>query len=87
MAALLAWIRLASAGPAAHVICHGTRDGTKRRNRDMGSDLALCLLFLQVGPGLILKSGPSHQRQVRPWHFWSMVAFIGLMLAHLLKNA
>src|SRR5271170_5506378 len=35
--------------------------------------LALCLLFLQVGLGLILKSGVSNQRQMRRWHFWSML--------------
>lgn len=48
--------------------------------------LALCLLFLQVGLGLILKTGTSNQRQVRRWHFWSMIAFTVLLLAHLWRN-
>jgi hypothetical protein len=48
--------------------------------------LALCLLMLQVGIGLILKSGLGNQRQVRRWHFWSMIGFIGLVLIHLLRN-
>lgn len=48
--------------------------------------LALCLLFLQVGLGLILKTGTSPQRQLRLWHFWSMIAFTALLLAHLWRN-
>jgi hypothetical protein len=52
--------------------------------------LALCLLFLQVGLGLILrsetKSGTSTQRQVRRWHFWTMTGFIGLVLTHVSRN-
>ncbi len=48
--------------------------------------LAMCLLFLQVGIGLILKSGSVDQRQVRRWHFWSMIGFIGLVLIHLSRN-
>lgn len=49
--------------------------------------LALCLIFLQLGLGLILKSGTGIQRQVRRWHFWSMVAFTALLLTHLWRNA
>ena len=49
--------------------------------------LALCLIFLQLGLGLILKSGIGIQRQVRRWHFWSMVAFTALLLTHLWRNA
>ncbi len=52
--------------------------------------LALCLLFLQVGLGLILKDGTertTNQRQLRRWHFWTMIGFIGLVLTHLLRNA
>jgi hypothetical protein len=52
--------------------------------------LALCLLFLQVSVGLILKSGTnirsSNQRSIRRWHFWTMLGFIGLVLIHLLRN-
>ena len=48
--------------------------------------LALCLLFLQVGLGLILKSGSGQQRQLRRWHFWSMVAFVGLLVIHIVRN-
>jgi hypothetical protein len=48
--------------------------------------LALCLLFLQVGIGLILKSGSGNRRPIRRWHFWSMIGFIGLVLIHLLRN-
>jgi hypothetical protein len=49
--------------------------------------LALCVIFLQVGLGLILKSGTGLQSQVRRWHFWSMVAFTALLLTHLWRNA
>jgi hypothetical protein len=48
--------------------------------------LALCLLFLQVGLGLILKDGTNSQRQVRRLHFWSMIGFIALVLTHLARN-
>jgi hypothetical protein len=48
--------------------------------------LAFCLLFLQLGLGLILKSGAPNQQQVRCWHFWSMIALIVLVLAHLVRN-
>lgn len=47
--------------------------------------LALCLLFVQVGLGLTLKSG-ANRIQSRRWHFWSMIGFIGLVLTHLLRN-
>jgi hypothetical protein len=51
--------------------------------------LALCLLFLQVGLGLVLKGGrgESNHRQLRRWHFWTMIGFIGLVMTHLLRNA
>jgi len=48
--------------------------------------LALCLLFLQVGLGLTLKVETSNRRQLRQWHFWSMIGFIGLILVHVLRN-
>jgi hypothetical protein len=48
--------------------------------------LALCLLFLQVGLGLILKDGTSNQRQLRRLHFWSMIGFIALVAMHLTRN-
>jgi hypothetical protein len=51
--------------------------------------LALCLLFLQVGLGLILKDGTertTNQRQLRRWHFWTMIGFIALVMTHLLRN-
>lgn len=48
--------------------------------------LALCVLFVQVGIGVVLKSAPGNQRQVRGWHFWSMVIFSILLTAHLLRN-
>jgi len=51
--------------------------------------LALCLLFLQVGLGLILKGGAKgngNHRQLRRWHFWTMIGLIGMVLTHLLRN-
>ena len=48
--------------------------------------LALGLLLLQVGLGLILKAGGGKLRQVRRWHFWSMIGLVGLLLTHLLRN-
>jgi thiosulfate reductase cytochrome b subunit len=48
--------------------------------------LALGLLFAQVGVGLVLKSGSNNQRQLRRWHFWSMIAVVGLIVTHLLRN-
>ncbi len=48
--------------------------------------LAFCLLLLQVGLGRVLKSGTSSRRQVRRWHFWAMIAFVGLLLTHVLRN-
>jgi uncharacterized membrane protein YjfL (UPF0719 family) len=48
--------------------------------------LALCLLFLQLGLGLILKTGAPNQQQIRRWHFWSMFGLVVLVLAHLLRN-
>jgi hypothetical protein len=48
--------------------------------------LALCLLFLQVLLGLMLKNRTSNQRQVRRWHFWSMIGFTALVLTHLARN-
>jgi hypothetical protein len=48
--------------------------------------LALCLLFLQIGLGLMLKDGTSNQRQIRRLHFWSMIGFIALVLTHLTRN-
>jgi hypothetical protein len=49
--------------------------------------VALCLVFLQIGLGLILKSGAANQRQVRSWHFWSMMCLIGSVLTHVLRNS
>jgi hypothetical protein len=51
--------------------------------------LALCLLFLQVGLGWILKGGAKGEgnpRQLRRWHFWTMLGCIALTLTHLLRN-
>jgi hypothetical protein len=48
--------------------------------------LAVCLLFLQLALGLILKSGTGRLRQVRQWHFWSMIGFVARVLTHLLRN-
>jgi hypothetical protein len=48
--------------------------------------LALCLMFLQLGLGLILKSGVSNQPQMRRRHFWGMIGLVGLVLTHLLRN-
>jgi hypothetical protein len=48
--------------------------------------LALCLLFLQIALGLILKEGTGNQRLMRRWHFWSMIVFIALLLTHLARN-
>ena len=48
--------------------------------------LALFLLFLQVGLGLILKVGSRRQRQFRHWHFWSMIGFVGLLVIHIVRN-
>jgi uncharacterized membrane protein YbjE (DUF340 family) len=48
--------------------------------------LALFILLLQVGVGLLLKSGVNDQRKLRRWHFWSMVALVGFVLTHLLRN-
>lgn len=57
--------------------------------------LALGLLFLQVNLGLMLKGranngeakdGNTSERELRKWHFWSMIGFIGMVLMHLWKN-
>jgi hypothetical protein len=48
--------------------------------------LALCLMFFQVGLGLILKSGSRRQQQARRLHFLSMIGFIALVLTHVLRN-
>ena len=48
--------------------------------------LALFILLLQVGLGLQVKSGANDQRNLRRWHFWSMIAFVGFVLTHLLRN-
>jgi hypothetical protein len=48
--------------------------------------LALSLIFLQLAIGLILKSEASNQLQVRRWHFWSMIAMVGLVLTHLFRS-
>ncbi len=48
--------------------------------------LALCLMFFQVGLGLILKSGSRRQPQVRRLHFLSMIGFVALVVTHVLRN-
>ena len=48
--------------------------------------LALCLLFVQVGIGLALKAGSSQRRDLRRWHFWSMVAFAAMLVVHIVRN-
>lgn len=48
--------------------------------------LALFILLLQVRLGLQLKSGLNDQRNLRRWHFWSMIGLVGLVLTHLVRN-
>jgi hypothetical protein len=49
--------------------------------------LALCLLFLQVAVGLMLKARTGDGRPLRRIHFWSMLGLIALILTHLWRNA
>jgi hypothetical protein len=48
--------------------------------------LGLSALFLQIGLGLLLKSGSDKQRQIRRWHFWSMIGLVGIVAVHLVRN-
>jgi FtsH-binding integral membrane protein len=48
--------------------------------------LALCLLFFQAVLGLLLKGGTSNRRQLRRWHFWTMIGLTGLVLIHVFRN-
>jgi hypothetical protein len=48
--------------------------------------LGLCAIFLQIGLGLPLKSGSDNQRQIRQWHFWSMIGMVGMVVVHLVRN-
>jgi hypothetical protein len=48
--------------------------------------LALGVLFLQVGLGLVLKGGASNTLQLRRWHFWSMIILVALLLIHIWRN-
>ena len=48
--------------------------------------LAFCLLLLQVALGLPLKNQLGGGSQLRRWHFWNMIAFVGLVSIHLVRN-
>jgi FtsH-binding integral membrane protein len=49
--------------------------------------LGLCAIFLQIGLGLLLKTGSDNQRQIRRWHFWSMLGLVGMVMMHLARNS
>jgi hypothetical protein len=49
--------------------------------------LGLCALFLQIGLGLLLKSGSDNQAQIRRWHLWSMIGIVGMVVVHLVRNS
>src|ERR1700739_3328581 len=74
----------------ALVLTHDSFTGPAMARSDAfgiwAATLALFLLFLQVGLGLILKSGSSNQRRLRRWHFWSMIVFAALLITHLVRN-
>lgn len=75
---------------AALVLAHTSLVGAAMERSDAigiwAATLALGFLFLQVGFGLILKAGSRRQRQLRRWHFWSMISFIGLLVVHIARN-
>jgi FtsH-binding integral membrane protein len=48
--------------------------------------LGLCALFLQIGLGLLLKSGSDEPRQMRRWHFWGMLGLVGMVVVHVVRN-
>jgi hypothetical protein len=72
------------------VLVHTSCTGPAMERADVtgiwAATIALGLLFVQVGLGLILKSGVSHQQKMRRWHFWGMVGLVGLVLTHLARN-
>jgi hypothetical protein len=43
----------------------------------------LGLILLQLGLGVAMQSGISSQRQLRPWHFRTMLAISALLIVHL----
>jgi hypothetical protein len=47
---------------------------------------ALGLILLQLGLGLAMQSGSPSQRQLRQWHFRTMVAICLLLITHLWRN-
>jgi hypothetical protein len=47
---------------------------------------ALCLLFVQLGLGLVMKSGTSPP-STRRWHFWTMIGLVAFILTHVLRNS
>ena len=47
---------------------------------------ALCLLFVQLGLGLVMKSGTSPP-STRRWHFWTMLGLVAFILTHVLRNS
>ncbi len=78
---------------AALVIIHTSLVGPAMGRSDVtgiwAATLALCLLFLQIGLGLALKSrtnGGIGAPQLRRWHFWSMIGFVALVATHLVRN-
>jgi hypothetical protein len=48
---------------------------------------AFFVLFLQIALGLVLKSGTANQRQLRRWHYRTMIAVVFFVLTHLWRNA
>lgn len=47
---------------------------------------ALGLVLLQLGLGLAMQSGSPSQRQLRQWHFRTMLAIVALLIIHLWRN-
>jgi len=82
------WLGFALVGLVlVHASFVGPMMGRSDATGTWAATLALCLLFLQVGLGLNLKSGTGPIRQLRQWHFWSMIGLAASVLAHLFRNA